>query len=421
MSEVTMRGLLTDLTFWDKTFNRLMDKPNISVNEKQCLSDAFTFDRYMIVDRLFNGTYEWSIPTRLELRKSGTTKKRIVYMYDVTDRSVLGLLYHVFSEYYKDRISDFCYSYKTGCNTGQAIKFIRDFDGSLNSYGVKIDIHAYFNNISRPRVKEMLDELFGDSEELSGIKQSVSRLLNDDRCIFHGRLITEYKGVIPGTPLASFFANYCLNECDKHFENSDTIYARYSDDIIIMNQSKEELDTGLRVVEDYVAKYGLTLNEDKYCYFSPGEDITFLGLKLMNDGKIDMSDHSKQKVKKQIHRWFKKGRKEIEMFGYDFMTVAKKINSRLNNKNFKCYIRNEATFGWCHYMFRYITTTESLKEIDLYTKDTIRAMKTGHHNKANYRAVSDEEFAEMKWVSLVQLYNLYRADFDYYCEVISLL
>ena len=35
------------------------------------------------------------------------------------------------------------------------------------------------------------------------------------------------------------------------------------------------------------------------------------------------------------------------------------------------------------YAFPKINVTESLKEIDLYTKDTLRAMKTGKHNKAN--------------------------------------
>ena len=104
----------------------------------------------------------------------------------------------------------------------------------------------------------------------------------------------------------------------------------------------------------------------------------------------------------------------------EFMPLATKINNRLNSKNFKCYIRNEGTFGWCHYAFRYINTDKSLKEIDLYTKDTLRAMKTGKHNKANYKALSEEDFKQMNWVSLVQLFHLYKRDFDYYCEVIDL-
>ena len=398
-----------------------MDKCSISKDDKQLLSEAFTLDRDMIADKLLNGTYEWTVPRRIALRKTGTSKKRIVYIYDIVDRLVMGVLYSVFSEYFKDRISDYCYSYKAGVSTGKAVGIIRDFDGSLKSYGVKLDIHAYFNSISKERVNEMLNELFADSKETQGMLKSLHDLLNDDRALVKGKEIAEYKGVIPGTPLASFFANYCLNECDKHFENSGTAYSRYYDDIIILNQNKEKLYEELEYIKASLDKYGLTINEDKYCYFDPGEDITFLGLKLRSDGKIDMSDHAKQKVKRQIHRWCRKGRKEIETCGVEFMTMATSINRRINNKNFKCYIRNEATFGWCHYMFRYITTTDSLKELDLYTKDTLRAMKTGHHNKTNYGAISEDEFLQIGWVSLVQLYRLFKTDFDYYCEVISLI
>ena len=126
-------------------------------------------------------------------------------------------------------------------------------------------------------------------------------------------------------------------------------------------------------------------------------------------------------MKKQIHRWCRKGRMEIEREHQDFNIVASRIMRKLNNKNFKCFIYNEEQFGWCAYAFPRITTTETLKELDLYTKKCLRAMKTGKHNKANYKAMTEEEFHSLGWVSLVQLYWLFKKDFDYYCEIIELL
>lgn len=266
----------------------------------------------------------------------------------------------------------------------------------------------------------MIDELFID-EQHSGIKKTIENLLLTDLCTYHNEVIQEYKGVIPGTPIASFFANYCLRECDHYFDEKGSIYARYSDDIIIIETSEAEVNKDIDILNGFISRYGLEINPDKYQYFTPGDSITFLGIKLEPDGTLDMSDHSKQKIKKQIHRWCRKGRKEIEMHNADFMAIAKQINRRYNYKNFKCYIEKEAQFGWCHYMFRYITTDKSLKELDLYFKDTLRAMKTGKHNKANYKALTDVDFREMGWISLVQLYHLYKKDFDYYCEVIDLI
>ena len=64
---------------------------------------------------------------------------------------------------------------------------------------------------------------------------------------------------------------------------------------------------------------------------------------------------------------------------------------------------------------------DSLREIDFYMRDTLRAMKTGKHNKANVNAIDDEEFKELGWVSLVDMFYLYKKDIDYYMEIVELM
>ena len=133
----------------------------------------------------------------------------------------------------------------------------------------------------------MIDELFVDKSH-NGIKKSLEKLLKTNLCEFHDETIQEYKGVIPGTPIASFFANYCLRECDEYFDNKNSIYARYSDDIIVIEDSQEKVAEDIKILHKYLENYGLEINPDKYQYFSPGDDITFLGIKLQADGTLDM-------------------------------------------------------------------------------------------------------------------------------------
>lgn len=261
----------------------------------------------------------------------------------------------------------------------------------------------------------MINELFSD-----GLKLTMEQLLLTDKVYYNESLIDEYKALIPGCALGSFFANYTLKECDQYFDDNNILYARYSDDLIILADNEEELYKHIEVVKNYLSLYGLEINEDKYKWFKPSDEVEFLGLKITNDEQIDISDNGKRKIKKQIHRWCKKGRIEIEKNHTTFEEQARRILSRINYKNFKCYIDHDNTFGWCHYAYRYITTISSLRELDFYIKDTLRAMKTGKHNKANIKAVSDEELKELGWVSLVELYNIYKFDFDYYCEIIEL-
>lgn len=401
---------------WEDTYNRLIVKQNISQADKDLLWVAKEIERQNIIDELFNGTYEWSTPRKVEIAKHQTNKKRIVYVYSFKDRYVIGVLYRAFSEYFKDCMCDNCFSYKKNISTSHAIEYIRDNRKENFHYGVKIDIHAYFNSVSEERVTEVVNELFSGN-----IKKTLEKLLFNNKVKFNGKEIEEWKGLIPGCALGSFLANICLKDIDAYFNSLPCIYARYSDDIVILSDNKDQLQQYLDKLLTSIEEYGLTINPDKYTWFEPGDSIDYLGLELNDNGVIDISKHAKFKMKKQIHRWCRKGRMEIERDNQDFNTVASKIMRRLNNKNFKCFIYNEEQFGWCAYAFPRITTTETLKELDLYTKDCLRAMKTGKHNKANYKAMTEEEFHSLGWVSLVQLYWLFKKDFDYYCEIIELL
>lgn len=415
---LALRESLLDSQYWDKTYNKMILKQGIDKKDKNKLWLIKTLQKEEIVDQLLDGTYTWSIPEKTLIAKSGKKEKRVVYIYNLKDRFILGVIYRAFSFYFRDKFSSTCFSYKTGISTNDAIKHIRTQKKSDMTEGVKIDIHTYFNSVSKGRVKEMIEELF--SNEI-GLKTSLENLMLNDIVSFRGRNITEFKGLIPGCALGSFFANYCLSDLDKIFDKEEAIYARYSDDIIIIDKSYDKIQEHIKTVLVHLEKYGLTINPDKYTYFTNGECVEYLGLKLNNNGDIDISNHAKQKIKKQIHRWCKKGRIEIERDGKDFDTVARGIIRRLNNKNFKCMIYNESTFGWCIYAFRYITTIQSLIEIDFYTRDTLRAMKTGKHNKNNVKAITDKEFKKLGWVSLVDLYMLYKEDFDYYSEIVELI
>lgn len=399
---------------WEETYNKMILKQNFSKEDKDTLWKLKEIYKNDIVEELMSGEYEWSTPRKVEIAKSASKKKRVVYIYNVKDRYILGVLYRAISTYYSANISDRCFSYTKGKNTSNAIRYIKDNKTDKLNYGVKIDIHAYFNSVSKEKVIEMINCLFS-----GGIKESIEKLMLNDTVLWRGQEIQEWKALIPGCALGSFFANYTLKECDEYFENKNSVYARYSDDIIVIEDSKEELQKDLDIIMDYLNKYGLTMNPDKYTWFEPGDDIEYLGLKLLGDGTIDISDHAKQKIKKQMHRWCRKGRMEIERDYTPFNVVARRTIRQLNNKNFFCAINHDTTFGWAMYSFSKINTIQSLKEIDFYTKDTIRAMKTGKHNKANCKAMSDDEFHKLGYLSLVEMYMLYRQDYDYFMEVIE--
>jgi RNA-directed DNA polymerase len=403
---------------WDRAYDRLTMKDK---------TDAFDMDelyvlketdaRCLIAEQVCTGTYPWSTPEKLLLAKNGSTKKRIVYMYSGKDRFVIGALYRALSVLNVGNIADNCFSYKRGINTSSAIKYISKVKKDKALYGVKLDISAYFNSVSKDHLTTCLTELFGES---TGIRTSMNLLFADDTVLFKGEKITEYKSLIPGCALGSFFANYCLREVDYHFRDLGIVYARYSDDIVLFAETEELVNTHLDTVKEKIFSYGLTINESKYVHFLPDQDVEYLGLKLGANG-IDISDHAKKKLKATIKRWVKAGRKGIEIEEKSFQKVARGIVNRLNWKLYKSYIQDERKFGWAYYAFRYITDLQSLTELDFYLRDRLRYLKTGRNNKMNVNTLNDEDFRNLGVLSLFDMYQLFHEDFDYYCEVAYLI
>ena len=375
------------------------------------------------------------------------------------DRFVLGVLYRVFSYCYNDELSAACFSYRKDIGTIDALHYIKEQrdktseitqDKPEDYIGLKLDIHAYFNSVGKEKLHQDVDELFDRQQsikgvgsevntdrdiKLLGIKISIESMLFNDTVNYNGQLIQEYKSLVPGSPFGSFLANWVLRELDLCF--IDKTYARYSDDIIIIENSKDKVDKDLEIILKYIGDIGLTINPEKYQWFNCNDDIEFLGLKLCSNGDIDISDHAKYKIKKQIHRWTLKGRVEIEkqtkennkntsrldkkdIESKEFRRVAIKILRRINNKNFFCAVGSGNQFGWGLYSYPKITTTKTLHELDMYTKECIRSMKTGKHNRSNINAVSDDELKSMGYLSLVQMFNLYRTDRDYFNEVLEI-
>ena len=375
------------------------------------------------------------------------------------DRFVLGVLYRVFSYCYNDELSAACFSYRKDIGTIDALHYIKEQrdktseitqDKPEDYIGLKLDIHAYFNSVGKEKLHQDVDELFNRQQSINsmgsevdtdrdikllGIKISIESMLFNDTVNYNGQLIQEYKSLVPGSPFGSFLANWVLRELDLCF--IDKTYARYSDDIIIIENSKDKVDKDLEIILKYIGDIGLTINPEKYQWFNCNDDIEFLGLKLCSNGDIDISDHAKHKIKKQIHRWTSKGRVEIEkqtkennkntsrldkkdIESKEFRRVAIKILRRINNKNFFCAVGSGNQFGWGLYSYPKITTTKTLHELDMYTKECIRSMKTGKHNRSNINAVSDDELKSMGYLSLVQMFNLYRTDRDYFNEVLEI-
>jgi len=302
---------------------------------------------------------------------------------------------------YDEKHPEGCYSFRRGYGAHKAIYQLANIPNISNMWCYKLDIHDYFNSISIPILLPILKEIIDDDIHLYNFFE---KILIEDKAYYEEKIIEESRGIMAGTPISPFFANIYLKEIDTYFKNEKIPYARYSDDIILFANNKEDLDKYKNKLISFLKKYKLTINPKKEKEISPNESWEYLGIEY-KEGNIDLSVATKDKLKgkirrkaRSIRRWMLK-RQATEDKG---MRVMIKV---FNRKFFETGIDHELT--WSRWFFPIVTVKNGFEEIDNYLQQYIRYIPTGKHNKKNYKT-KYSDLKELGYRSLVNEYYKFK-------------
>lgn len=348
---------------------------------------------------ILKGDFPKDFPSKKVVNKEGTKKKRIVYSYGEDDNIVFKFIaFHLYE--FDDDFSKNCYAFRRNYGVKDAVRRFRGNKKFSQMYCFKADISNYFNSIDVDILLNKLDFVRKKDEKLYELFEKV---LREERVYEKGVVICDKHGAMAGTPCSPFFANVYLSEVDKYFENKKVPYFRYSDDVLIFAENKDELENEVGIFLSKIKEHKLTINDDKVSYTKPGESFEFLGL-AYKDGQIDLSANTKRKLKAKIKRKAEALRRWQRGKGLDSDKAAKGFITAMNRKFFG---KDEDDFTWCRWYFPNITTDKGIKEIDEYMQEYIRYAVTGRHYKGNYR-ITYEQMKGWGYVSLVNEYYKYR-------------
>ena len=341
------------------------------------------------------------IPRRCVISKMHSRKKRVVYIYPEAENTVLKLLTWLLLRKYDGIFSKGLYSFRPGRSAKDAIRALTGIPGIRQMYAYKADIHNYFNSVPPERLLPLLEEVTKDDPPLY---RFLNGLLAEERVRDKDRIITEEKGIMAGTPQASFYANLYLKALDESFAARGIPYARYSDDIIVFGRTREETEAFAREIKDFLLKADLVINPEKECFYTPEDGWTFLGFSF-RDGEIDIAPATVEKLKAKMRRktralarWSKRNGLPGERAAKAFIRIFKR--KLLENAR-----DNELT--WSYWFFSVINTSKSLKQIDAYAQDCIRFLMTGKRTKARFN-VRYEDMKAMGYRNLVHAYYEYK-------------
>ena len=353
--------------------------------------------RYIPVCSAINGGEMFALPKKSVISKMSSAKKRVVYTYPEDENTVLKLLTYLMLRRYDALFADGLFSFRPGRTAKDAVRRLVRTKGISKKYSYKVDISNYFNSVPVDLLLPQLKSTFADDERLYGF---LSGLLLEPRVIENGQIHKESKGIMAGTPLSAFLANLFLSELDHHFQDLGVIYERYSDDIILFADTKDECEAYAGTVKDFLAEHRLSVNPDKESFSSPEDGFVFLGFSVCAN-KIDIAPATVRKLKGKMRRkrdalarWKKRNEADGERAARAFIRM-------FNRKLLENAGDNELT--WSSWFFSVITTDESLHAIDLYAQECIRFLVCGKHTKARYN-VKYEDLKKLGYRSLVHEY-----------------
>lgn len=362
-----------------------------------------------VIDEVYHtvtSNHEWSAPRLIRIPKDEPNKFREIYMFNDYDNILLKVINKIFTRNLSDKLSPYVYSYKKGISTKIACKSVQENLNFLNINYVKIDLHRYFNSVPAPFIINKLQELVEDKDGINLLR----KLYSLDYCITHKNTIEKHPlGLMPGTALSSFLANYILSELDNIIANRVDCYARYSDDILLIDKDIDNLYNNLDFIKEYLSNIGLSLNDKKTKIVVDPNSIEFLGLNISRD-TIDISEKNFNKIKSNIYNICKKNRKIIEVEKKNTDYIVKKTLKEIYNYLYGGYLLTNTIHknSKLAFVFQSITTIDTLKEIDYYTKDKLRYLITGKNNKANSVKVTTEALKHYGFISSVEMFNLYK-------------
>ena len=384
---------------WLDFLNSRINSSYETYTEKKLLKDFIENKKYKsITAKLKDNNYIFSIPRKKEINKNHTNKKRVVYSYRFDEMIILKYIaYNLYK--YDNLFESNLYSFRKNKSVKQAINKLSRKRNISNMYGYKVDIKNYFNSVDISIIINNLNNDIKDKDLLNVI----TSILENKKVKINNTTIEEDKGIMAGIPISAFLANYFIKDIDKYFKKQNILYLRYSDDIILFANTKEEIIKYSNKLKELLLSYNLKINKDKENYYEPNDKWDFLGFSYKNN-KIDLSDNSLHKIKGKIRRSARSIRRW--MIRKDVIPdVAIMVMIRKFNKKF--YSKNNNELSWKYWYFPVINTSDSLKIVDEHLQQYIRYIYTGKHNKKNYKLVPYSKIKRLGYKSLVHEYYLF--------------
>ena len=309
-----------------------------------------------LLESLLCGTYQPQPVREVEILKPEGGIRQLG-IPTVMDRLVQQAILQVLQPIFEAKFSTSSFGFRPNKSAHQAVKQAQNHVRSGNRIVVDIDLEKFFDRVNHDILMAKLAKVIEDKRLLKIIRAFLNAGI-----MRHGVCIERVEGAPQGGPLSPLLSNIMLDELDKELEKRGHKFCRYADDC---NVYVKTLAAGRRVMESLkqflTNKLRLKVNEGK-SNVSRVTERQFLGFRILQSGKINVSKKSEERVKDAIRMITKRNR------GRSLECVISELNKKLG--------------GWVNY-FKLIDRPDQLRDLDGWIRRKLRCYRL-KQRKRNY-------------------------------------
>lgn len=209
-------------------------------------------------------------------------KAREIALYSMRDKVVQQALAAELNKLYDFRFSAQTFAYRSNKSALDAVNAVEEVIHQRGYiWALKVDIAHFFDEIDWKILRKILERDIKESDVIFLIEENTKSVMLENS----GELVEKRRGIYQGSGISPVLSNVYMLEFDQWMSGLEGYFIRYSDDMLLLGNSKERMIELLKEIKVRLEKIGLKVNESKTYCVSLEDGVDMLGYHFSLEGK----------------------------------------------------------------------------------------------------------------------------------------